>query len=463
MRIDRAERVGRHERIERIGPGDLMELASDVGPVPMNVGAVLLMEAGAGSAADLPAIEALLAERVGRIPRLRQCLLDAPWGCGRPVWVDDATFDVRAHLARVRCAAPGDRTALMAAAVGAVTRPLTRSRPLWRAVLVTGLTGERVALVVVVHHVLADGIGGLAVLARLVDGDGDGDGDGSIGDDSPAPSHPLPSRAQLFTDALTTRLRSVRGVAHLPAGVRAAVAELGAARPSAAPRCSLNAPTGPRRQVATVQVELAGVRDAARRSGATVNDVLLTATGGALAELLRGRRESVPALVISVPVSARVSTTSGDLGNQVGVMPIRVPLASTPQARLAEVAAITRTQKIVTRGGSAALVGPVFRLLAALRLFRWFVDRQRLVNAFLTNLAGPARPLAFGGMTVTDLIPVTITAGNVSVAFAALSYAGTLTISVIVDPDLVPDVSVLTTALDAEVDALCGIRRRRVR
>jgi len=97
VRIDRAERVGRHERIERIGPGDLMELASDVGPVPMNVGAVLLMEAGAGSAADLPAIEALLAERVGRIPRLRQCLLDAPWGCGRPVWVDDATFDVRAH------------------------------------------------------------------------------------------------------------------------------------------------------------------------------------------------------------------------------------------------------------------------------------------------------------------------------------------------------------------------------
>jgi hypothetical protein len=66
-------------------------------------------------------------------------------------------------------------------------------------------------------------------------------------------------------------------------------------------------------------------------------------------------------------------------------------------------------------------------------------------------------------MTVTDLIPVTITAGNVSVAFAALSYAGTLTISVIVDPDLVPDVSVLAAALDAEVDALCGIRRRRVR
>jgi diacylglycerol O-acyltransferase len=78
------------------------------------------------------------------------------------------------------------------------------------------------------------------------------------------------------------------------------------------------------------------------------------------------------------------------------------------------------------------------------------------VNAFLTNLAGPARLLAFGGLQVSELIPVTVTAGNVSVAFAALSYAGTLTISVIVDPELVPQVSVLTAALDAELEALCA-------
>jgi WS/DGAT/MGAT family acyltransferase len=446
--------VARAVRIERIGPGDLMELASDVGPVPMNVGAVLVLDTGVGSVADPPVLEALLAERIGRIPRLRQRLLDVPWGFGRPVWVDDPAFDVRAHLERVRCADPGDRAALMAVAVGTVTRPLPRSRPLWRAALVTGPAGGGVALVVVVHHVLADGIGGLALLARLVDGSGGG---------SSPPLHPMPSRAQLFTDAVSTRLTSVRGITHLPAGVRAAVAELGAGRPSAAPRCSLNAPTGPRRQVATVQVELARIRDLARRCGATVNDVLLTATASALAELLRRRGESVPALVISVPVSARVSTTSGELGNRVGVMPIRVPLAGGPRARLAEVAAITRVQKTVTRGGSAALVGPVFRLLAALRLFRWLVDRQRLVNAFLTNLAGPARPLSFGGLRVTDLIPVTITAGNVSVAFAALSYAGTLTVSVIVDPDLVPDLAALAAALDGELEALCENRPDPVR
>ena len=47
--------------------------------------------------------------------------------------------------------------------------PLPRSRPLWSATFVTGLADGGTGLVIVMNHVLADGIGGLAVLARLVD------------------------------------------------------------------------------------------------------------------------------------------------------------------------------------------------------------------------------------------------------------------------------------------------------
>ena len=50
-----------------------------------------------------------------------------------------------------------------------VAEPLARSRPLWSAAFVTCLAGNGVALVVVFHHVVADGLGGLSVLARLVD------------------------------------------------------------------------------------------------------------------------------------------------------------------------------------------------------------------------------------------------------------------------------------------------------
>ena len=55
----------------------------------------------------------------------------------------------------------------MAAAVTLASLP--RSRPLWSATFVTGLADGGTGLVIVMNHVLADGIGGLAVLATLVD------------------------------------------------------------------------------------------------------------------------------------------------------------------------------------------------------------------------------------------------------------------------------------------------------
>jgi diacylglycerol O-acyltransferase len=433
---------------ERIGPGDVQALATDVGPVPMNVGAVLTLDAGPGF--DLAGARLLLEERLAAIPRLRQRLAEVPFGCGRPIWVDDPRFDVGAHVEQVRCRQPGDHAALLDAAVEMVTSPLDRSRPLWRAVLVTDLRDSTAAVVLVLHHVVADGIGGLAVLAALVD---EAAASGRI----PAPTRrprPAPTWRQLLADASTSRLRSLRRIPQGTATLRAAVAELGQHRPDPAPESSLNRATGPRRQVRTVEADLGAIREAAHAHGATVNDVMLAAVSGALNTLLAARGESVPTLVVSVPVSARTRASTEALGNQTGVMPVRVPMIQPVGARLVEVARVTAVQRTATRGASAALVTPAFRLLAALGLFRWSIDRQRLVNSFLTNVRGPQEHVTFSGARVTQIVPITITAGNVTVAFAILSYAGTLTTTVIVDPDAVPDIDVLTSALRSEIRGL---------
>ncbi|MDV7084263.1 DUF1298 domain-containing protein [Rhodococcus sp. IEGM 248] len=429
------------DRREQLGSGDLITLVSDVGPVPMNVGAILFV-AGEGDE-DAAIVEATFTRRLTSIRRLQQRLATPRRGLGRPYWVDDSDFDIRAHVARVRCPSPGDRDAALAIAVDAVTRPLPRSRPLWRAVVVTGLIDDHTGLVLVLHHVVADGIGGLAVLARLVDG---------ADPAGPAEDTAAPPRGR-FVDRVSERFRTLRRLPHRVARIRGGWAELGRGRGGWAPRCSLNAATGPRRRVATVDVGLDGVRAAGRRSGATVNDVLLVAVTGALAELLRERKEFPQELVMSVPVSARSSATSGHLGNQVGVMPVRVPLVGSFQERLTTVSGVTRVQKMRTRGTSSALIGPLFRILAALRLFRWFVDRQRLVNSFLTNLPGPPGQLVIAGAPITGITPITVTAGNVGVAFAALSYAGTLTVTIIVDPDVVPEVRELAAALHEQFRA----------
>ncbi len=432
---------------ERIGTADAQALASDVGPVPMNVGALLVLDP-----VDLdPArVRSLLERRLAEVPRMRQRLQRVPPGCGRPIWVDDAEFDPGRHVHQAACPAPGDRRALLDLAVAVVTAPLDRARPLWRASVITGLADGRTALVVAFHHVLADGIGGLAVLGALVDG-------APVDLPRPLPAaRPLPTPRALRAEARAQRARAVRrlpeGLATLGAGLR----ELGTQRPRAAARSSLTTPTGPRRRIHVVQVPLSPVRAAARAHGATINDLLLTAATGALESLLDARGEAVAELVVSVPVSARDRATTEQLGNSTGVMPVRVPMLHPASARLAAVARVTAEQRGTQRGASAALLTPAFRALAAMGLFRPMIDRQRLVNSFLTNMHGPDQLLHLTGAAIREVVPITSTAGNVTVAFAVLSYAGTLGITVIVDPDAVPESDQLAGTLAEQLHALAA-------
>jgi len=148
---------------DRVSPDDLMSLASERGSTPMQVGAVLMLDAREGL--DPGLVAEAIAHRVTAVPRLRQRLVKVPWGFGRPVWVDDRDFTVSAHFSLTRCPAPGGGSAVLGVAAEMLLTRLPRDRPLWTATLVTdtGLGGA--ALIIVFHHVLADGIGGLAVLA----------------------------------------------------------------------------------------------------------------------------------------------------------------------------------------------------------------------------------------------------------------------------------------------------------
>jgi hypothetical protein len=143
--------------VDRASPADLMQLATDVGPAPMHVGAVLVL--GTGPGFSVGEARRLLGERVRAVPRLGQRLRRAPPGCGRPFWADDPAFDLRHHVRPRPCPPPGDERALLEVAAAVTGEPLPRSRPLWSAAFVTGLAGGSTGLVIVMNHVLADGIG----------------------------------------------------------------------------------------------------------------------------------------------------------------------------------------------------------------------------------------------------------------------------------------------------------------
>lgn len=440
----RAARSPVTEVVERASSADLAFLAMDTGPVPEQFGVVLLLDGA--TELDLARVRAILGDRIAAVPRLRQRLVRTPLGCGGPVWVDDAGFDLRRHVREIRCPPPGDEEALLAAALSVVMEPLPRSSPLWSAALLTGLGDGGAALVLVLHHVLSDGIGGLAVLANLVD---------------PGPGHatrawpaPPPGSLALVLESLRRRLQAPRRAATWWRLLSESMAAGGGLRPPPAAGCSLVQRTGTRRRMTVVRADHAAVRAAAHRCGATTNDAVLVAVAGALHRVLLGRGESLDHLVVTVPVAGRRAAGGADLGNMVTPIVVPVPTTGGYQVRLAEVAARVRAAKATAAGPPPiAVLGWLFRPLARLGGYHWYMNHQHRFHTLVSHVRGPVEPLAFGGAAITSAVPVGVAeGGNQTVYFEVLSYAGALTISAIVDPDRFPDVDVLADGLRAELD-----------
>jgi hypothetical protein len=223
---------------------------------------------------------------------------------------------------------------------------------------------------------------------------------------------------------------------------------------------SLNRPTGARRRLTAVTVERGRLVDAAHRRECTVNDLVLTAVSGAVATTLRRRGEDLRTLIVSVPVAAAPGAGRGTdradagrpgAGNRTGVRPVAVPLHPDPAVRLREVAAWSRRWRAAPRAQSAAPLSFAFRGLGRIGLLGPLLARQRLVHTFVSNVRGPAEPLTLAGRRVAEVVPVAVSPGNVGVAFDALSYAEQLVVTVVADPDLLPEQERLTEDLRAEL------------
>jgi diacylglycerol O-acyltransferase / wax synthase len=426
---------------ERVSADDLMSLASNRHPPPLQVGAVLVFDVRGGL--DVGSLRAVLQQRIAAVPRLRQRLQKVPLGCGPPVWIDDPGFNLDDHLTVVEQRSETDNAGLLDLAATLVTKPLPDDRPLWAATLVPALTGGRAALILVMHHVVGDGLAGLAVLRGLLDGS-------SIPRAAAFPQA-RPSRGALARDAWSDRIRSVRRLPKALGRLFAAFDELGPSMAQRAQPISLNKPTGPRRSLRTVVAEVSRAHEVAHRNGATVNDLVLTAVAGALHELLTTRGEELDSLVVSVPFASRTGTDPDHLGNRSGVIPVRLPTTGAFSDRLAAVSAIMRAAKEHERGASTTVLGPVFRFLARLGGYQYFIDHQSFVHTFVSNLRGPDAAISLLGCRVLDIVPLSVATGNITVSFTALSYDNRLVITMTCDPETCPDIDRLCSALRSQL------------
>ncbi|NDG10308.1 MAG: hypothetical protein EB111_00425, partial [Actinobacteria bacterium] len=226
------------------------------------------------------------------VPRLRQKVRPTPAALGAPKWVDDPEFNIDYHVRRVCLPEPGSLRQLLDLATLIVNDPFERTRPLWQFVSVEGLSGGRGALIVKLHHTVADGQGGVLLSLQFIDLERNA----PLPPPLPEPPAPEPSLAgdepvdllrSSMSDALRVPiglLKQVRDVltdpAKLPSmatqandslrGLLAQMGEVDAARSPLWKRRSLQ------RRMETVRVPYRELLDASRALGGKLNTAFVT-------------------------------------------------------------------------------------------------------------------------------------------------------------------------------------------
>lgn len=418
-------------------------------------------------------VAAVITSRLHLVPRFRQKVVFVPGSVARPVWVDDADFDVDFHLRRAALPRPGGRRELADYVQRVMSRPLDRSKPLWEIYFVEGLEDGHVAILSKVHHSMIDGVSAIDIATVMFDFSPEA----QILTPPPWIPEPSPSRADLLREALREQavnpLAAMAGAARSMAQAPSKAARgLGAvvfgARDlfgmGAPPRGPFDLRVGPNRRFAMAETPVHRFKQVKDALGGTVNDVVLATVAGALHRLLRARREPTRnrTLRAMVPVSIRTGDEKMALGNRVSMILVDLPVGAMPAARrLRRITEVTRGLKESMMAVSAESIinlgtyaPPTLHALAA-RL----VSRGRWFNLVVSNVPGPQLPMYIAGARLVVSYPMVPLAENVALSVAVTSLAGTMGFGLTGDWDGVPDIDFLAAAVEESLDDLTKAAR----
>ena len=440
-------------QVERLSDEDARILARERGDVRGNLCKILVV---AGEH-DADAVRAHIRPRLTALPRLRDRLVVAPLGIAPPAWCPEEGFTLDRHVRDGRRAR--DQLELERAVGALMEARLDRDRPLW-SIDVMALDGGRTALVLRLHHCMADGATAMRIVrSLLLDGE-EHVRETTTGGDAAA----IPRRASLFADALRWRATWIVRGGRPSGGTRAGGARqrrLAAVRRELDPqgrRTPLAKPVGPRRVVAFSSFPLDEVKAIGHHAPehATVNDVVLAAVAGGLRRWLVHAGAEAHELRVKVPVSLHRPGES-DEANRDSFMVVHLPLDEPDRVvRLLAIAAETRERKAAHDADELdAFFSDLGRRSRSLeRLAERWAMSPRVFALNVSNVPGPQGELTVMGSRLREMHTVAEIAERHALRVAVISAAGRLSFGLCADADVVERLDLVTDGIADELRAL---------
>ena len=472
-----------------IAPQDLLFLLMEAREKPAHVGGLALFEPP--EEADEQYLYELYQSSIASdapVRSLFQRRVTRP-GLAGYSWARDDQFDIQYHLRHSALPVPGRIRELLTVVSRLHGSLLDRNRPLWEAHLIEGLVDGRFALYTKIHHALCDGVTAMRLLESSMSPDPTERGmpqpwerrpRGSMFDE-PDPDEvapPLRPTAQddTWTAVLADGLRKLGssvteslegvvgatdGIGHLLSSFR----DQSLSSPLRAPRSMLNVPITGARRFAADSWSVDRIRTAAAPHGATVNDMVLAMSAGALRTYLLDQG-ALPdqSLVAMVPVSLKTRGADERSGNAVGAIlcSLGTHLDSAP-ARLAHIQESVNQSKARLEGLSPGQILALSALnVAPLALNMSPLGRMPLAeerirppfNVVISNVPGPKETLYWNGARLSGSYPMSLLVDGQALNITTSSYAGNLDFGILGCRRTIPSMQRLLRYLDDELVAM---------
>ena len=443
--------------------------------MPMHIGSLNVLDLPEGYTGDFfEDAKQRMTERLHLADLFSRKLALMPFDISNPVWVEDEDIDLDYHIRHITLPKPGSNRQLQQYVARLHSTLLDRSRPLWEFFIIDGLKSGQVALYTKVHHAGLDGQAGVALGRAVFDLEPTGR--------VIKPPRPRVRRnqyqlgiAELAGAALSnTVLQVVNLVKTAPAMLRAL---RDAAAPAAdengkrswskpgglklfGPRTLLNVSVTNQRTFAGRTISLAETKFIGKTYGASLNDVVMATTSGALRRYLKEHNDLPDKpLLAAVPVSLRAAGDTS-ANNQVSMLSMTMATeVIDPVERLLAINAAGNANKAMMGRVKSAIPTdfPLFGAPWLVSGIASLIGRSRLMNVVppianlvISNVPGSPVPVYFAGAKLVSYYPVSIVVHSMALNVTVQSYAGRLDYGLIACRRAVPDITDLADYLLAE-------------
>jgi diacylglycerol O-acyltransferase / wax synthase len=441
--------------------------------IPLNIAAVAIFDG------PLPFREfvANIDSKLDLIPRYRQVAVPPPFNLGYPTWEFDPNFHIKHHIFRTRLKAPGGEAELEALASRLLSQRLDRDKPLWEIHVVEGLQDGRGALIARIHHALADGVAGAALLRVMLDPTPEG----SLASHKPRTRPPVPPRVECtLTEQISGAIQSaLENVVAAEAGLlsmadgllsdrgQGALQELATLLPELLQppeRFPFNKPCSGDRKFCWAEVEFSQVQAIRAALGGKVNDCILSVVVRAIARYIRLHGEKVNGRFLRVvcPVNLRGDEQGESLGNRITFLPVVLPLDVRDPVEMLhavstrmEIMKSVRAAELIAIGASCLGTTPTPVQELFWRGLPMIPLPLPLLNIICTNVPGSPTPLYSVGRRLLASYPHVPTGYELGLGVAVQSYDGKLFFGLTADAHVAPDVARLRDYIQVCFRELC--------